>query len=697
KSELSSASIELVSDHDCDVYLAARGCAEHYPSSSEVRNNDHCSFVAHKRIVLKAGIKNRVELDGLNANSSYNVFLHVEKIHNGNGNSCSLVISSNADVAKSRFEIATQDIISNIPSFRDLNAEMKECEVLACFRDKNVKEDAAKAGVRIPSDSSGIGCNSVVVGNDSWRTFVKWWEQNEDVRKNFCTREINFASRDSRVQRYAEANGILLRERERLDPNLRKEWMKSFVSWYYGVSSGSVYDFADESQSKPTINRRETGGKVGVYSKQTDRIFHLDENKLCEETHNQSDVDLCIGNSTYTSAVGNNLFAVGGTITSPRVPCRQKLLSNVINKFDKVRSNVAKLASDNFLHGANLFRSKVRQVIQLLKLAPGKAILALRSEGIDIFQMDDELAFFDSNAFGTNSKKKEMKVGNFDPELFRRAIEFHVAILCRKAFTIWSFWAHERISMKGDWQIKMRMANDEFAKKLSKKMFCRFRTIAFEKGKGSEEASSIKAERYGDPKGCEESKRSEGPSCSDQVICSEASAEVGRKDSFEESEITSAASTENDEQNDVETGMEADSKETFCMELEEFSFEDIVSSQLRDKSNNWRTDCISSISDVATWRVPLEAVSLSQSGNGNSYELKEEHQIKTIESRSRAYSIDLVGFKKMRREKLLGLSNVYDVPTEYTNPQDGCSDEVNDTSVFRMRENLHAVTQNENI
>mmetsp|Transcript_20645 Transcript_20645/g.43357 ORF Transcript_20645/g.43357 Transcript_20645/m.43357 type:complete len:239 (+) Transcript_20645:206-922(+) len=234
----------------------------------------------------------------------------------------------------------------------------------------------------------------------------------------------------------------------------------------------------------------------------------------------------------------------------------------------------------------------------------------------------------------------------------------------------------------------MRMADKAFAKRLSK-------MIASEKNKGSEATSDIEGASCSDPRGCKEINCEEEPSCRDEVIHRLESVDGAGKAPFEEKAKASTASAESYEQND--TRMEVNLKGNSDMELAMFSFEDIVASQLRDISNNCRNDWISSESEFATLRVPTNVISSNQSRFGNFYQLEEKRQSKITERQRDAYFIDFDGFDNMRRKKHQGLSNFYDVPTEYTIPRDESTEEVYDTTLFRMREKLHVVTQNKNI
>ena len=65
--------------------------------------------------------------------------------------------------------------------------------------------------------------------SDEWRLYVRWWRANDGIRNSFCTRELKFVERDVDVSN-AEKDGISMRDRHSMDPQLREQFLRRFGS-----------------------------------------------------------------------------------------------------------------------------------------------------------------------------------------------------------------------------------------------------------------------------------------------------------------------------------------------------------------------------------------------------------------------------------------------------------------------------------
>ncbi len=98
---------------------------------------------------------------------------------------------------------------------------------MASIKDKAVRNSAHAVGLVIPT-SAEVECDY------EWRLFAQWWNANQDVRNGFLSREVLFVEKDADVRRKADKCGISMRGRHSKNKFLRRAYLRLFGQWYFG-------------------------------------------------------------------------------------------------------------------------------------------------------------------------------------------------------------------------------------------------------------------------------------------------------------------------------------------------------------------------------------------------------------------------------------------------------------------------------
>ena len=148
------------------------------------------------------------------------------------------------------------DISDIFPSFDSLTLEEQKVELQACVKDKAVRISAQSCDVVIPTVPGSVDDN--LTNNDEWILYMKWWSSNTKLRNEFCMRELLYAEKDVNVRRNAQKNGnISLRGRHSKDLTLREAYLRRFGCWYYGIELDEE-DHDDSAAAEEKANANST-------------------------------------------------------------------------------------------------------------------------------------------------------------------------------------------------------------------------------------------------------------------------------------------------------------------------------------------------------------------------------------------------------------------------------------------------------
>ncbi|KAL3800620.1 hypothetical protein HJC23_006082 [Cyclotella cryptica] len=235
--------LQLEATHCCSVQIGAV-IEDTLPTSVDLREGGNM-FISWKSVKLGTGTREKIKVDSLTQNTSYQIFLRVEKYSPGEDRL--IVASSDTEVLKSRVDVVTNCIpLSDIfPHFSVMSLEEQKIEILACVNDKIVRQEAPI----VPFNKDALITMSEC--SVEWAEFIRWWLRNEEIRLNFLMRELMFAALDKEVSRQAELFGISMQDRKSKDPQRWEKWNRQFAAWYYGREVPSTAQNGDEKAKAP--------------------------------------------------------------------------------------------------------------------------------------------------------------------------------------------------------------------------------------------------------------------------------------------------------------------------------------------------------------------------------------------------------------------------------------------------------------
>jgi len=419
------------------------------------------------------------------------------------------------------------DISDIFPLFDSLTLEEQKVELLACVKDKAVRISAQSCDVVIPTVPTSADDN--LTNNDEWNIYMKWWSSITKIRSEFCMRELLYAEKDTNVRRNAQKNGnVSLRGRHSKNLTLREEYLRRFGCWYYGIEQdekvrddGSLVEDEKNENVNPTTTIYtydfETGqNSTNPTTDQIDSSNHLqmpnfhnkswkpsssvvvidqDDHETVRETSALSQL-MTIGSTTADNAIERPVFCSDSTSISesvneeepqhhpreedrespisttpttiisndknqtmedePLLVCskikpaqkkkpvsfRRRFLSRVTMDIDNVASMVNKKKKDgDKLSGIELFRSKVRLIIMLKRFLgiDMRMIEAVAPQNVDIFSI--KVASPPPPRLKTPEEPQSVKL---DPrnakELLAKAKSHYKKVLCRKVINKLASW-----------------------------------------------------------------------------------------------------------------------------------------------------------------------------------------------------------------------------------------------------------------
>jgi len=420
------------------------------------------------------------------------------------------------------------DISDIFPLFDSLTLEEQKVELMACVKDKSVRISAQSCDVVIPTVPPSA--DDDLTNNDEWNIYMKWWSSNEHLRNEFCMRELLYAEKDVNVRRNAQKNGnVSLRGRHSKDQTLREDYLRRFGCWYYGIEQEKEEDVGSDDKDEPEEKKNalnpttiytydfETGQNSCANPVSTDEIessnqpqlpnFHNKSWKpsssaVCQDDHETAKETLAlsqlmtIGSTTADNAIERPVFCSDSTSMSesvkkepqhqpreedresptstvpptttilsetntaledePLLVCskikpaqkkkpvsfRRRFLSRVTMDIDNVASMVNKKKDGDKLSGIGLFRSKVRLIIMLKRFLgiDMRMIEAVAPQNVDIFSI--KVASPSPPRPKTPEEPQPVKP---DPriakELLAKARLHYEKVLCRKVFNKLASWA----------------------------------------------------------------------------------------------------------------------------------------------------------------------------------------------------------------------------------------------------------------
>ena len=749
----STVDFELTSDYDCRVILAVMNDGQSCPGAAALKNQSDDMIVSQKNVNLKACTKTVVRIDSLNSDTHYNVYAHVEKCG-------SSVVSSDDDILKSRIVVVTDFSSNMFPSFLDMEPDEQRIELFSCVKDKRVRSKAQQSGIIAPSNANEFV--SVQECSDSWSTFIHWWSFNQEVRIDFCSRELMFAAMDTDVRRGAEMSGISMGDRQSSDHMIRRRWKERFGAWYFGgmivpdkVNREEIhspfhtniytYNFSS-GENAIGLTRRDEQIRLELPSFQNtvcraSSMMNYEEDNCSDErcgdtaimnhlkieegpskTDKDNDAPLSLdvsGCAIISSRSVSMIEALptldsstfeqrlwkptktkidnGATLEKERLPDAKAIIGPILNgpeieneqkqspessksnrhhflrkinaKIDTAVTNLEKFSEGSKHRGIELFRSKVRLIILLQRIAPGAAVLTGSTESLDIFRQFDE-KLYDFEALAAEHKKsrpvKQMKIDkgrNKGAELFKKASLFRAAKLSRKTFTNWFNWTEKSLLEKEEMKKKKSVADCACMNSLLSRIFRAFRSRAnLQKKNRLAEDVTIPLELPND------------------------SVPV-------EKEVIVAM-----EEEDLAVKFHIEAKQSSDRESKMFALEDIASGKFRAKCRQI-AHFDSSIYDESDFDMSqavtrrFSGVAVVCQGEYNlqlscAIELKQKSSNSTEEKIHHFEPITKTTLRRMRREKLAGGRNIYDVPSEFTQ----CYRSDADLSTeLRMREKIEGM------
>lgn len=216
--------IQLTSDQSCSTTVCV-GCLNENkcPPSAHQLKGEKDLFGSWESVQLVAEESIIVRLGGLKEGTLYDTYVHVCR-----PSSEFPVSSTDEDVINSHFKIETQGhhLIDVFPVFDSMTKEEQRVELLATVKDKSVRLRAQADGLDIPT---GVEEKD----NETWRQYIDWWNDNLNIRYDFCMRELLFASKDEEVRRNAHQDGIVMSHARSKNQTKRDQWTRAFGSWYY--------------------------------------------------------------------------------------------------------------------------------------------------------------------------------------------------------------------------------------------------------------------------------------------------------------------------------------------------------------------------------------------------------------------------------------------------------------------------------
>ena len=276
-----------------------------------------------------------VELNGLDENTEY----EIEII-----GCCPLSRSS----SKRRIVVKTK-LSSNVepelyPLWDDMSRNDQETELLAVIKDRAIRNLAAME--RISIDSIGLTPNRDS-SEDARGHFALWWSQNDRVRKDFCLREAQHASKDHTIRESAKKEGILIKNRdwETTDPAaLRRR--KRFCWWYYEIDTTKRDGVASHHGQDGNERKEDSGAPFEVAISQASLDF------LPPQIPSRHETDQVLAKLTQQ--------------THPKK-------AEMYHRKPKADQEMASVANDFVISNRSEIADALRPVYELERRSPGKA------------------------------------------------------------------------------------------------------------------------------------------------------------------------------------------------------------------------------------------------------------------------------------------------------------------------------------
>mmetsp|Transcript_23779 Transcript_23779/g.49764 ORF Transcript_23779/g.49764 Transcript_23779/m.49764 type:complete len:866 (+) Transcript_23779:73-2670(+) len=396
------------------------------------------------------------------------------------------------------------------PSFDSMAPEEQIIELLASIKDKASRERAQASGLVIPASADDLV--SVVECNEEWRRYVQWWVTDDEIRNDFCMRELLFAESQDEVRRNAEKGRISMRGRHSKDLFVRERFLRRFGTWYLGLDD-SVRDEAID-ETVPSIAKP---ASLHTYDFVTGRSsIHVDDllarssplklpdfqNKswrpsLVEEQdgeakymHGEDDSSLkpllvtTIDSRpssiiTQEAPIVRDMPTVEGCLSQKQsrrcdaitlvqdndpalnivskkkskenpISFRRHFLRRLTSDIESVTS-VLNRKGGSKLRGVELFRSKVRLVMMIQTLSLWKSVQQLEAfalPNVDIFHFEAVARALPAKPKRPVTPKKAKPDYRINKELMGRAELHHQHALCGKAFNAMDDWKRQMLIKK---------------------------------------------------------------------------------------------------------------------------------------------------------------------------------------------------------------------------------------------------------
>ena len=267
----STAAIQLESSHDCIVPIGAVAAHSSPPTTADLQNHGSM-FTSWNTVKLGAGASTKIKVDLLAPNSTFRLYLRVEKCTLNEGR-LAAVASSDADVCRSQVDVVTDCQTSTVdifPGFSTMTPEEQKTEILAVVNDHTVRQEAPV----IPDSKDELV--SISKCSSDWNIFIQWWANNQAARSKFLLRELTFAASDKEISRQAERDGISMNDRKSKKPQVREMWSKLFAAWYFGK----------DVPAPRHVDAKEVSTTALISADIQNYQFETIENKVTDASHN---------------------------------------------------------------------------------------------------------------------------------------------------------------------------------------------------------------------------------------------------------------------------------------------------------------------------------------------------------------------------------------------------------------------------
>lgn len=521
-------------------------------------------------------------------------------------------------------------------------------------------------------------------------------------------REVLFAEGNDEVRRRAEKDGVSMRGRHSNDAPMRERYLRRFGTWYLGIEDSVVtdegavekmrtftkhpaglhtYDFAtgtsscrpfdiSASRASPpkmpdfqnTSWKPSSATEEDEESSESNSSLSLDRflvtsavdaaecnSRPSSKTTSEAPIVLeeerprkqiraaPINRETHTniSSEGELICAqiIGSKIKSKEKPSsfRRQFLRRLTSDIDNVASIVNEKRGSN-LRGIELFRSKVRLIIMLQKFSLWKTAEQMKAaapQNVDIFRVEAR----DSPVAKSEEPEPPKQVTR---EVVEQAKAHHRRVLCGKGFEAMADWNHRVLANRQKRLEKEQKMREEEQRKYERELLLREKTRQMR-------ARSM----TGKLKKCIKLLR-------DHAIWQ-------KKERLEEvqSEVKEEELVEVEADGEEEFTYDArptdDEKHGFAADCRRFA---LNSPLLLEE-----LDCMELIARRRDRRSGLDVVHHRDEYNQQFQKARELKVPSLVDSTSTQINLlDKATLQKMKKEKLAGASNLFDVPQEFIDP-----------------------------